>query len=104
VDNALILSNLDELDRLGTEIVLRCPIIPGLNDRPDHFRAIGDLANRLAHVSEIHPLPYHPMGAAKRARVGMEASDEPGGFVEQPHIDEWMKALQTATDVPIVSS
>jgi pyruvate formate lyase activating enzyme len=102
-DSGLIMANLETLNRLGKEIVLRCPIIPGLNDRPDHFKAVARLANRLANVREIHPLPYHPMGAVKRTRVGMQETDEPGEFVAQTHVDEWAAALQAETDVPVVS-
>ena len=39
-----ILDNLRALDRLGSQLILRCPAIPGLNDRDDHFAGIAGLA------------------------------------------------------------
>jgi pyruvate formate lyase activating enzyme len=42
-DNRLIRENLEMLYREGAEIILRCPVIPGVNDTPEHFRGIGKL-------------------------------------------------------------
>jgi pyruvate formate lyase activating enzyme len=70
VDNSRILENLALLDRLGKTVVLRCPIIPGYNDRPDHFKGIADVANTYAHVTEVVVEPYHALGSAKYTRLG----------------------------------
>ena len=40
VDNRQITDNLRRLHADGAAIRLRCPIIPGYNDRPDHFEGI----------------------------------------------------------------
>ena len=69
-DGRLILANLERLSRAGGRIVLRCPIVPGLNDRPGHLRAIGELAARLAGVQRVDILPYHPLGTSKLAGLG----------------------------------
>lgn len=70
VDNGPILHNLRLLNDLGKQTVLRCPIIPALNDRPDHFRGIGELAEALEHVTEVVVEPYHAYGASKYERLG----------------------------------
>lgn len=70
VDNSRILENLALLDRLGKTVVLRCPIIPGYNDRPDHFKGIADVANTHTHVTEVVVEPYHSLGSAKYTRLG----------------------------------
>ena len=64
-----ILDNLLLLDQASAHIILRCPIIPGLNDRDDHLHGIARLANRLRHVTEINLMPYHPLGASKSVRI-----------------------------------
>lgn len=69
---APVLATLDYLDRAGAAIRLRCPIIPGLNDRGDHFRSIARLADRHAGIKEIELLPFHPLGIAKYQRLGRE--------------------------------
>ena len=70
-DNEIILQNLFLLDSLGAEIVLRCPIIPGLNDRKNHFLEIARLVNRLSSVIRVEIEPYHPLGISKEERLGM---------------------------------
>lgn len=74
VDNAAILSNLRALDAAGHPTILRCPIIPGFNDREDHMDAIARIANGLEHVQGIELMPYHPLGQGKAERFGMTSS------------------------------
>ena len=53
VDMAPIRESLEFLDSKGAKIVLRCPLIPGLNARESHFKAIGELASRLKSVIQV---------------------------------------------------
>ena len=70
----LPMKNLAELDKLGSKIVLRCPLIPGFNDRPSHFQEIANLANRLSNVTEVNILSYHPLGKSKSRGIGKVVS------------------------------
>jgi pyruvate formate lyase activating enzyme len=55
VGNERILDNLERLDRAGTRIILRCPIVPTFNDREEHLRAIGVTRfDELVYKTEIH--------------------------------------------------
>ena len=72
VSNRRILDNLHLLDRMGRSIVLRCPIIPTLNDRTEHLDAIADLAGRLDSVIEINVMAYHTLGNGKYEELGLE--------------------------------
>ena len=60
-----ILENLSQLSKLDKPVVLRCPIIPGLNDREDHIRAVAQLADKYPNVQRIELLPYHTLGLSK---------------------------------------
>ncbi|MDR3147537.1 MAG: glycyl-radical enzyme activating protein, partial [Treponema sp.] len=71
--NAVILDNLEKLDRLGSPTILRCPVIPGCNDREDHFRGIGAIAGRLGNIRGIEIEPYHPLGISKAEAIGKPA-------------------------------
>ena len=73
VGRDLILSNLRMLNEEGRQIVLRCPIIPGVNDVDRHFDAIAELANELDSVVRVDLEPYHDLGAVKYAKFGREA-------------------------------
>jgi pyruvate formate lyase activating enzyme len=68
--NALILRNLDWLCAQGAEVILRLPIIPGLNDTEDHFQGIAALLRRHPGIRRAEILGYHSFGADKRARLG----------------------------------
>jgi len=70
VSNRLILENLKRLDQAGSKLIIRCPIIPGLNDRPDHFAEIRSLALSLKHLQKIEVLPFHPYGSDIAEAVG----------------------------------
>ena len=69
-----ILENLHRLDASGAEIVLRCPMIPGVNIDPEHEAGIVTQASALHHLRQIHLEPYHNIGLSKRTRLGMDAS------------------------------
>lgn len=74
VDNALILSNLAFLHDSGADIILRCPIIPGLNDTEEHFSFIEDILYRYTRILEAQLMPYHNMGIGKAEKLGMTIS------------------------------
>ena len=60
------------LDDMGAKTLLRCPVIPGVNDREAHFAAIAALANTATHVTGIELEPYHPLGLSKREQLGRQ--------------------------------
>ena len=62
VSNERILKNLETLNGMGKAIILRCPIIPGVNLTEEHFAAVADLAEKLENVLEVQLEPYHPLG------------------------------------------
>lgn len=70
VDNRLILANLRWLHSAGGQIVLRCPILPGLNDHQEHRDAIAALCRELPRIQSVEYLPYHHTGASKYQLLG----------------------------------
>ncbi len=73
-DNALILENLRYLSGIGKQMILRCPIIPGLNDTGDHFDGIAKIASELDGIVRIELEPYHSFGCNKYGYLGKELS------------------------------
>ena len=71
VDNELVLKNLDFLYGRGAQILLRCPVIPGINDTREHFRGIAGISRKYPGIKGIEILPYHNMGVSKRAGLGL---------------------------------
>ena len=92
VGNKLILDNLRRLHDSEAHLLLRCPIVPGLNDRADHFDALAQIAVELHRLEGIEIMPYHALGTDKRERFGLD----PGVFYRVPGkatIEEWSRRL-----------
>lgn len=64
-----ILENLHRLDAMEIPFWLRLPIIPGWNDRKEHFDAVRALVSKLHHCEKIQIMPYHVLGKYKYARL-----------------------------------
>ena len=77
IDNAAILRNLRMLDANGAKIVLRCPMIPGVNDFPANLRALGALADALKGVTEVDVEPYVAYGIDKAHKLGLMVYEAP---------------------------
>ncbi len=101
VDNSLILSNLALVNSLGKETVLRCPIIPGCNDRREHFLAIGELARKYDSLIGVDVEPYHPLGESKAEQLGKEYSLSGKPFAERDSVSEWIRIISENTDKPV---
>ena len=62
--------NLKTLDKSGAKIILRCPIIPTVNDNKEHFEYISSLAVSLDNLVEVNVQAYHTTGIPKAKDIG----------------------------------
>ena len=65
VPNKLILKNLQRLSDHGQRIIVRVPIIPGINDHADNLRQTGKFLAGLSSLERVDLLPYHKIGLGK---------------------------------------
>ncbi|MBN1341725.1 MAG: glycyl-radical enzyme activating protein [Phycisphaerae bacterium] len=94
VDNDLILENLRRLNDAGAEIILRCPMIPGINIDDQHLTRIADVVRSHPRISEVNLLPYHRLGMSKSDRMGY---DRPKLTEQTPagqEVEEWLTRLR----------
>lgn len=93
VDNKIVLENFQKLHDDGMNVLIRCPIISGLNDTEEHFQMIAELTRRYPRFVGAELLPYHRLGIAKIARFGLKDKIEyaeyqmPSREMEQRWID-----------------
>lgn len=73
VSNEVILENLEYINKHNKEIILRCPIIPDVNDFEEHFKAIRNLGESLKNIKKVELLPYHDFGVIKSENLGQES-------------------------------
>ena len=94
-----ILANLEFLAGQGSHIVLRCPIIPGVNDNQAHIQAIAALLDRHPAILKAELLPYHDLGLDKAERIGQPALVERYRMMDttdRQRVREWI--VQTGQD------
>lgn len=72
VDNLTILSNLEKLCQVHTNIVVRYPLIPGCNDKEADILAMASYVKRLGRLSEVELIPYHRYGEVKYVMLDRE--------------------------------
>jgi len=65
-----ILENIRRIDRSGTPIIIRAPMVPGYTDGEGNMAAIADFALTLSGLDSIELLPYHRMAEAKYRQLG----------------------------------
>jgi len=77
VSNDRILNNLKKLSHRGARIIIRLPVIPGINADEENIERTGALAASLSGVIGIHILPYHCAAEAKYRNLDLKnkASD-----------------------------
>ena len=86
-----VYKGLSILTQSNATITLRCPIIPDVNDNPEHFAAIRELASEVKAVS-VDILPYHRLGIDKYAQIG-RTSPPNYDVPEAKTIESWEKAV-----------
>lgn len=72
VSNQLILRNLRMLasdERTKNKLIMRMPLIKGLNDSVDIIKLTGNLYEKLG-IKRVNLLPYHTLGISKERNIG----------------------------------
>ncbi|HEX7556442.1 MAG TPA: glycyl-radical enzyme activating protein [Leptolinea sp.] len=95
IPNEQILSNLERLVNSSAKIILRIPVIPGLNDEPENVAEMVELGKRLS-LPEIHLMPFHQFGKDKYVRFGRAYSLENNkGVYEVPEYSKRLEEIRS---------
>lgn len=71
-DGRLIRSNLRALHGRGAGIILRCPIIPGVNDSREHLEDVAGVLRECPGIQGVELMAYHRLGTGKYREIGEE--------------------------------
>ncbi|MFO7709433.1 MAG: glycyl-radical enzyme activating protein [Desulfobacterales bacterium] len=93
VDNRAILDNLEHLSESGAEIILRIPLIPGLNDDDASIDCIGEYIAGLPCRHAVDLLPFHRAAKGKYQKLGLCYRGERTAPPEPARIAEIAKRL-----------
>ncbi len=72
ISNRKILDNLSRLAREKTTIIVRLPLIPGVNDDELNLELTASYLAALPHLQGVELMPYHAIGMAKYQALGMD--------------------------------
>lgn len=72
VDNNLILSNLALLGKMKKHVIIRIPVIPGINNSGEEIDRMILIIKESGDFNEVHLLPFHNMAGNKYNRFKME--------------------------------
>ena len=71
VSNRLILANLHKLSETGAHIIVRIPLIPGINDDDENLAQCAALLSKVTSLDGVAVMPYHDIGVGKYLALGM---------------------------------
>lgn len=93
---ALWHATLEALQRHSVPVILRLPIIPGINDTPEHFREAAGFKASHSCIRKLEIMPYHAIGADKWNQLGYAYTLEglPSATPEQAR--RWQAMLDDA--------
>lgn len=73
VSNKIILDNIRKVsDELGKDILIRVPLIPGINNSEKDLTLLADFVNSLKNKHKVELLNYHEIGISKYDACGMD--------------------------------
>lgn len=100
--NELILYNLKAIADTGADIIIRIPLIGGLNDSEENIRQTAEFIAGLAgNVKEVHLLPYHNIAKHKYAKLGREDGFEK---LKEPDKNSQQNAIAIFAENGIIAS
>lgn len=70
VPNEIILDNLKSIQNMALEIIVRTPIIPGLNDNRENIINTAKICLEMDAVKKWELLPFHNLGEHKYEAIG----------------------------------
>ena len=88
-----ILKNLNIINEKKIPFIIRAPIIPTLNDRTSHFKALKALRESMEYCQGIQIMPYHRIGSYKYELLNKEyrCNDIPEPTKQM--IEAWSKLI-----------
>ena len=70
--NEVIMQNAEKLSDVGIPLIIRLPLLPGINDTLEEINGIVSFIQGLETVQRVDILPYHRLGIGKYHMLGKE--------------------------------
>jgi pyruvate formate lyase activating enzyme len=97
IGNGDILMNVKKLARAGIPYILRTPVVPGVNDRPEEIRAIAAfIAQDKEFLLYYELLNYNPLGLSKYEGLGVSSAHRGTRPLDGEKMEELARAAGAA--------
>ena len=93
VGNEKILENIKRLKELPAEIVIRIPVIKGVNADVENIAASAEYVHTHLPQAKMELLPYHKFGFGKYEALGMETPDDTFAAPTEKEMEELRKII-----------
>lgn len=87
---------LDTLTRLNIPVILRLPVIPGINDTAAHFADAAALQKEHPNIQKLEIMAYHAIGAEKWEELGLHYTLGHLSTVPPEQAAVWNRQLEEA--------
>ncbi len=94
VPNERILDNALRLGQQPQPLIVRTPIIPGVNDNAEDVAAIAEFVAKLPNLLYYELLPFHPMGSGKYDSLDMDYRARNLKSPPREHMDRLVEVAQ----------
>jgi len=102
VPNEKILENLKTLAETGAKIIIRIPLIGGVNDDEDNMRKTAAFVSKLSgEKKEVNVLPYHKIAQTKYQKLGRPEEFQ---LLEEPTKEAQTRAIAIFQEYGIKAS
>jgi pyruvate formate lyase activating enzyme len=100
--NEMILNNLKVLAEAGAHIIIRIPLMNGVNDNDENIQQTAVFINSLAgEKKEVHLLPYHKIAQTKYLKLGKQEDFE---LFSEPDAETLDQIIETFLEYGIKAS
>jgi pyruvate formate lyase activating enzyme len=94
VSNRRILANVRHLGQVATPLIVRTPIIPGVNDNAQDVVAIASFVATLPNLQYYELLPFHPLARGKYDSLQRAYEAQSLPIPAREHMDRLVEAAQ----------
>lgn len=100
ISNRLTLENVKRLNEISAQVVIRIPVIGGVNNSKENIRATAKYVHEKLPKARVELLPYHKFGTMKYEALGLELPD---GDFYRPEESEMtrLRAIVAEEDVEL---
>lgn len=89
-----VLQSLAAIHEAGGKMILRCPIIQGVNDNAEHFEAIQKLRRQYDSILDAEVMAYHASGLHKWESLGIDYTLKSLATASPAMKKQWEAAIQ----------